>query len=463
MKYLSYSIAITTLLIWTTSCNKNLNVQPQNNVTASQIQTSNDVEALLFGAYSGLQAPGNFGESFLFCPDLIASDSQVDFVGTFYDYLAVQNKITVATNGMVSNIWTSSYNTINIVNTVLDKIALVDSTDQPTVEGEAYFIRGTVYFNLVGLFGKPYSDGSATSNLGVPLVLTPTYSYDSSANSPNKPSRATVAATYTQIISDLQTAISLLPTSNVNFRADMYSAHAMLSRVYLNMESYAAAAAQADTVIESGNFNLTSTYDKTFNTDGNSTEDVFAIQQSLQSNAGTANSGIVTFYLPYSVNGVQTGGRGDAQVDPNYFDIFEPADFRINYVTQGTGISGYSGYYPNKWGAFYKTIPVIRLAEMYLTRGEGNLVAGTSIGDNPLDDINTVRSRSGASTLATVGQTDFIEERFRELGFEGDRYWSEKRVQWSITGLGYDDNKLILPIPQTEIDVNKNLVQNGGY
>jgi hypothetical protein len=100
---------------------------------------------------------------------------------------------------------------------------------------------------------------------------------------------------------------------------------------------------------------------------------------------------------------------------------------------------------------------------MYLTRGEGNLVAGTNIGDNPLDDINTIRSRSGASTLATVGQADFIEERFRELGFEGDRYWSEKRVQWSITGLGYDDNKLILPIPQTEIDVNKNLVQNGGY
>jgi starch-binding outer membrane protein, SusD/RagB family len=463
MNYLKYSIAIITILIETTACNKDLNVQPQNNVTPANIQSSSDVESVLFGAYSGLQAPGCFGESFIFCPDLIASDSMVDFVGTFYSYLAVQQKIQVATNTMTGNIWTTAYSTINIANTVLDKISLVDTTDRPTVQGEAYFIRGTVFFYLTGIFAKPYSDGNATSNLGIPLVLTPTYSYDSSAAGPDKPSRATVAASYAQVISDLQTAISLLPTSNVNFRADVYSAHAMLSRVYLSMGDYADAAAQADTVIESGNFNLTSTYNQTFNTDGNSSEDVFAIQQSLQSNAGTTNNGLATFYLPYSVNGTQAGGRGDAQVDPLYADDFEAADFRINYMTNGTSISGYSGTYPNKWGAFYKAIPVIRLAEMYLTRGEGNLVAGTSIGDVPLNDINAVRGRSGASLLTTVAQTDFIEERFRELGFEGDRMWSEKRMQWSISGLSFDDDLLVMPIPQTDIDANQNLKQNGGY
>lgn len=450
-------------LTFTTSCNKDLNVQPQNNITPDQIKTSSDVEAVLFGAYAGLQNFGNFGESFLFCPDLIASDSQVDFVGTFQAYQAVNNKIQVSTNGMTAPIWTQAYKTIDIANTVLDKISIVDSSDRPTVAGESYFIRGTCFFYLTGIFAKPYSDGNASTNLGVPLVLIPTYSYDSSANSPNKPPRATVAASYAQVIADLQTAISMLPTSNDNFRVDVYSAHAMLSRVYLSMGMYPEAAAQADTVIESGNFSLTDTYDKTFNTDGNSSEDIFAIQQSLQSNAGTTNNGIVTFYLPFSVNGSQTGGRGDAQVDPLYFDIFEPSDFRGTFFTQGTSISGFPGTYPNKWSAFYKAIPVIRLAEMYLTRGEANLVAGSSVGANPLDDINIVRNRSGASTLGTVTQTDFIEERFRELGFEGDRMWSEKRMKWSISGLSFDDDKLVMPIPQSEIDVNKNLVQNGGY
>jgi starch-binding outer membrane protein, SusD/RagB family len=457
MKYLLYSIATITLLVWSTACNKDLNVQPQNSVTSNNIQTSSDVEAVLFGGYTALQTPGCFGESFIFCPDLIASDSMVDFVGTFYTYSAVQNKIQVATNGMTGNIWTSGYNVVNIANTVLDKINLVDSNDRPTVQGESYFMRGTAVFYLTGIFAKPFSDGNAGTNLGIPLVLKPTYTYDSSASGPDKPARATVAASYAQIVSDLQTAISLLPTSNDNARADVYSAHAMLSRVYLSMGDYADATTQADTVIESGNFNLTSTYDKTFNQNGNSSEDIFAIQQTLQSNAGTTNNGLGTFYIPYPT------GRGDAQIDPMYSDDFEPADFRINFVTSGTSISGFSGVYPNKWGQFYTSIPVIRLAEMYLTRGEGNLVGGTNVGNDPLDDINTVRARSGASSLSTVSQTDFIEERFRELGFEGDRMWSEKRMKWSITGFSYDDDKLVMPIPQTDIDANQNLKQNTGY
>jgi hypothetical protein len=32
-----------------------------------------------------------------------------------------------------------------------------------------------------------------------------------------------------------------------------------------------------------------------------------------------------------------------------------------------------------------------------------------------------------------------------------------------VDGFDYDNNKLIMPIPQSETDVNKNLVQNGGY
>jgi starch-binding outer membrane protein, SusD/RagB family len=58
---------------------------------------------------------------------------------------------------------------------------------------------------------------------------------------------------------------------------------------------------------------------------------------------------------------------------------------------------------------------------------------------------------------------DFIEERFRELSAEGDRFWTLKRYQLGVSGYDYDNDRLILPIPQSEIDVNKNLVQNGGY
>ncbi len=440
-----------------TACNKKLEIQPQNSLTNDQIKTSSDVEAVLFGAYNGMQGAGAFGEGYILTPDLIASDSQVVFVGTFQDYQAVQHKSAVATNGIAQNLWGNSYTIINLCNTVLDKISLVDTNDKNTVQGEALFMRAAAYFELVGLYGKPYSDGNAASNLGVPLVLTPTYTYDSSNNSPNKPPRATVAATYTQIVKDLLAAIGDLPASNVDFRADVNSARAILSRVYLSMGDYADAAIQADSVITSGGFSLTGTFDKAFNNVTNSTEDVFAIQQTTQSNAGTTNNGLTTFYATYPV------GRGDAQIDTLFFDLFEPTDLRGSFVTAGKSIAGDVGLYTNKWMTFYRAIPVVRLAEMYLTRGEGNLMSGGTTGDDPLADINLVRARSGASVLTTVAPGDFIEERFRELSAEGDRFWTIKRWKLGVIGYDYDNDRLILPIPQSEIDVNKNLVQNGGY
>jgi hypothetical protein len=226
------------------------------------------------------------------------------------------------------------------------------------------------------------------------------------------------------------------------------------------MGDYPNAVAQADDVIQHGGYSLNSTYDKEFNNTGNTSEDIFAIQQTSQSNVGTSNQGLTTFYAP---NDILPSGRGDAQINTGYFGYFEPQDFRGTYVTDGVSIAGANGTYPNKWQQFYKVIPVVRLAEMYLTRGEANLAAGTTTGADPIDDINTVRERAGASDLTTVSGSDFVDERFREMGFEGDRFWTLKRLKMTVDGLSYDDNKIVLPIPQSEVDVNKSIVQNGGY
>ena len=75
-----------------------------------------------------------------------------------------------------------------------------------------------------------------------------------------------------------------------------------------------------------------------------------------------------------------------------------------------------------------------------------------------------VRGRAGASLLLIVNSADaFVEERFREFGFEGDRLWTLKRTRKAVGSLPYNDAKLVLPIPQRETDVNKNLLQNPGY
>ena len=454
MKQLLYIFGLPLILL-VASCNKKLDVQPQNYATSDQIKTSSDVLAILGGGYAQLQSHAAFGEAYILIPDLFARKDQVDWVGTFADYKNIWQKSITATNGVASDIWGNSYTIIAIANTVLDKISLVDTTVKKSTIAQAKFMRAAAYFYLVNLFALPSSDGAAATNLGVPIVTAPVYAYDSVKN---KPARATVQQTYAQIVSDLKDAMTASPS--------FYPSEALLAKVYLVMGDYADAATAANDVIANGGYQLANSYDKEFNNSGASNEDIFSIAQTSQSNAGTTNNGIETFYVPFS--GLPQGyvtGRGDAFADSAYFTHFDdPNDFRQTYFTLGGSIAGISGTYPNKWQKFYSTIPVIRLADMYLIRGEANLATGAQVGSNaPDDDINFVRARSKAGTIAGATQQDFVEERFRELGFEGDRFFTLKRLKMDVDGRNYDDKTLILPIPQSEVDVNKKLIQNGGY
>ncbi|MGN6618325.1 MAG: RagB/SusD family nutrient uptake outer membrane protein [Ilyomonas sp.] len=441
------------------ACNKKLDVLPQNNVTPEQIQTAEDVKAVLFGGYGLMQRAGGFGEQYLLIADLLASQDNVNWVGTFTNYKEIQRKKQLKDNALPLNIWQNSYLTILNANTVLDKLDLLSADEKDAIEGEAKFIRGVCYYELINFFAPPYAQGNVASLPGVPIVLQPVYDYDSTKD---KPSRATVEAVYNQIISDLSDAAQKLPETN-GIRASKYAAEAFLARVYMNMNDYAKAAEMANDVISSGQYALASSFDKAFNNESYSPEDIFAIAQTVQSNAGTSNNGLTTFYSPKPPEGV---GRGDAQIDPEYFSMFDNEnDQRYNYYVEGVGFAGIAGYYTDKWIKFYKYIPVVRLAEMYLTRGEANLRKGGAPtgGVSPLDDINIVRERSGGDALQNVTGNDFVDERLRELAFEGDRVWTLKRLKMNIDGLAYNDPKLVLPIPQAEIDVNNNLQQNQGY
>lgn len=443
------------------ACNKKLDVKPQNNTTT--IQTGDDVKALVNGGYSLLQNASAFGEQYILISDLLANAKHVNFVGTFSTYKDIANKNQTRENGIATSIWVNSYLIIANMNIAIDRINLVDESERDRISAEAKFIRGVAYFELVNFFSKPYSAGNTSANAGVPLVLQPTYNYDSTKD---KPSRASVEAVYQQVLTDLTDAANGLPGNADNGRATTYSAKAFLARVYMNMADYANAATMANDVISSGNYTLTSTYNQAFNNPSNSTEDVFGIQQTAQSNAGTTNGGITTFYrYAYDANGNPAGGRGDAQVNNGYFSYFDGSDFRGGYFSGGYSISGIPGTYTLKWLTFYRVIPVVRLAEMYLTRAEANYRKGGAPtgGIIPLDDVNTIRARSDADSIVAINSKTFPDERFRELGFEGDRLWTLKRLQLNVGAYSYDAPELVLPIPQREIDVNSNLTQNEGY
>jgi starch-binding outer membrane protein, SusD/RagB family len=125
---------------------------------------------------------------------------------------------------------------------------------------------------------------------------------------------------------------------------------------------------------------------------------------------------------------------------------------------------------------------VFRTGEMYLIRAEARAELGSFTGANSAEsDINDLRAAritgytnvtfaSKAAAIAAI-----IDERFKELAYEGHRYWDLKRRSLPVVRLASDapnanaitlpaDNfRFTLPIPLSEMQANPLMVQNPGY
>ncbi|WP_205940761.1 RagB/SusD family nutrient uptake outer membrane protein [Pedobacter paludis] len=448
-----YNLIFASMLLATvSSCKKALDINPVDTIEQSKaLQTSKDVEVALVGSYSALGSRNFYGGRPFLMADFLANTDAIEWYGTYEELTQTINKSLLKTNTFVDNVWADGYTTINDVNNVIASISKVDAAKKNKVEGEAKFIRGSAYFDLVRLFGKAYNDGSPTTNLGVPIILTPT----TSVTDASYVSRATVAAVYTQAIADLTDAEAKLPATN-GFFATKYSAAGMLARLYLQMGNYSAAANAANRVIASGNYSLTPAFIDAFPVMGsspgsNTTEDVFSIQVRTL----TGFNGFNEFY------GSSTyGGRGDAVIAQDWIDnTYSTADDRINAFYDDGDM------YTSKFANPYGNVSIIRLAEMYLIRAECNarLAPAAPIGgQTPLQDLAVVRSRAGLTTT-TATLANILNERKLELAFEGFALHDAKRTQTNIGSLAWNSNALVFPIPQREMDANKNLVQNPGY
>ncbi|HKO82468.1 MAG TPA: RagB/SusD family nutrient uptake outer membrane protein [Chitinophagaceae bacterium] len=436
-----------------TSCEKNLDIDPTQSIDEDQaLLTSSDVEAALVGAYSDLGDGDVYGGSLFVLSELLGnSAASINWTGTFQTMTQVYTKLIPVDNADVRDTWTDAYKAINDVNNVLSAIDIVLEAKKNRVEGEAKFIRGSIYFDLVRLYAKAWDDGNSATNDGVPLILEPTRA---PLGEEDKKPRAKVAEVYAQVIKDLTEAEALLPASN-GFFASKYAAAAMLSRVYLQKGDYTDAAEAATRVIASQKFKLTPTYAEAFpfnsnNTNevvGNTSEDVFAMQV-------TNSQGVNSFNTYFS-----TLGRGDIDIAQDFIDQFEPNDDRLSIYYDDGGIRS------GKFDMVYSAVRLIRLAEMYLTRAEANFRLGTSIGDAPVDDINEIRKRAD---LALHGAPDLtlaliLKERKLELAFEGFTLADLKRTQSSVGSLPWNSPRLVFPIPDRERKVNSNLTQNDGY
>lgn len=449
------------------------------------------------------------------------------------DYrFGAQYYITPQNMGHLSNIFSAHYYTIQSCNIGLEKMATspISESQRNQYMGESLFIRAYCYYELVNNFGA------------VPLYTTALGTNDL------KLTRSPAVEVYAQIETDLKESAAKLENISVNRngRVNKWAAYALLARVSLFQEKWDQAKLYSDKVISESPYMLETNFLKIWDVNNqNGVESILAAQSSSVQDRDLGGH-LATL----------SGARGESKIDfpsNNDRDVLDgwgwcmpTSDLENAYLSENDIVRRRSTI--TKWGeaaygdevlnpthkfslndnksgricrkyyipvatrrALEKrdghlplNVPLIRLAEMYLTRAEASYHLGSE--QSALSDINIIRNRVQLSSKAGLAGPNLLrqiyKERRLELAFEGLRLYDIRRekdpstgkrvietlmgpsgtfVNYNLTstdiyetsnlkeaqdkGINFNPAKnLLWPIPQSEIDLSGGLIsQNPNY
>ena len=212
------------------ACEKKLNVLDKNSPTQeSYFKTAAELQNGVNAVYSSLRSAQVMGREWFFTHDMRGGETAAGGVQLEQPRAELLNQASPSTvNAVMSDLWGGCYRMINRANLVLSKAPNVTDniTLRDRIVGEAKFLRAWAYFELVSQWGD------------VPLYTAPVNS------TTDFKGKETAANIYTLIISDLTDAATKLPASYSGSdigRATKYAANALLGRVQMQKEDYAAA------------------------------------------------------------------------------------------------------------------------------------------------------------------------------------------------------------------------------
>lgn len=490
IKKITHTLPLLALLWLTTACGDWLYLEPENGIVRQEYwKTKEQAEAAVIGIYASMLDEDLVERLFLWGE--LRADMLTPNTGITDDELNIIQGNILETNSLSD--WSSFYRTINYCNTVIELAPDVLNHDDTYTEAhlnshlaEAYAIRALMYFYLVRTFGE------------VPMPLEATISDDQDLSLP-KSDEATILQ---QMLADLTAAEAgaVETYGSVAYdkgRITLHSIHAIQADVYLWNEMYAECIAACDQVMAAGRFGLmpgNEWFSRIF-AQGNSNEAIFELQFD--------NQKLNPFFYMFSTT---TGRRflaAERLLDEVYlidFDDPDNKDYRADGATINSGNStvwkylGLTDRLRREQDASYAHWIFYRLADILLLKAEA--LAQTGQGEEALALIETIRTRANAleGTALQVdpqdqaGLTDYIlQERLRELAFEGKRWFDVLRNtrrdnyarmdilidmvtlsappdrQQSIINKYRDRRSHFMPIYLYELNTNKNLVQNPFY
>lgn len=470
------------ILLITGACNKNLEPYSGKSNEAALL-TPEDLQTATYGTYAALvdrmyiKNEHQIGE--YMGDDVALSGATGDQV--FYTYTYTQ----FPGQGNTEQFWQGAYKAIYAANAIIERIKDGESAQLDQMKGENLFIRALAHFELVRIFGRPYTQGQG-NNPGVVIK-------DNTKN--DLPARSTVKQVYDFVIADLQKAAGLMATRKNSCFASKEVAEALLSRIYLYMGNNEKALEYANKVIDAGRYQLMATVPyKTYfrGVPEDNPETIFAIRHTVADDRGKDAIGSMYYNDPVT----QSTGWGEVYASLAYMRLLDkyPEDVRHSFIEPQRDANGNMQmrnqtpkYYINKYnwqeGVANLSSPVIlRLAEIYLNRAEANAKLGNA--QAALDDVNLIRKRAGLNGAALYQLNDLkghtsvlevvLEERRLELAFEAHRPYDLYRNnlplvraypgvhganQYDQTILPTSD-RIIHFIPEREIGINPKLEQN---
>jgi len=527
-----YSISVITSLLFMASCSKDfLDVKPQQSLLTEDVFNSMATSrAAVNGLYSMMQSYSYYGRDAMVIPEVL-SDNATRSVKSGNRYTGMNTVTHTATDANVSRMWSQMYQIVTNANAIIaneaniKKVATsLEQEEAAQLVGEAYAVRALVYFDLMKFFARPLKFTADGSHLGVPLVIKPIVNITEVIY----PARNTAAEVYAQIDKDIASAIALLPqngnvisngvVSNGLFKIRMnrFSTLALKARVAVYKSDWTAAADAANQVIASGRYALYTygTMLQDFKTQ-NSAESLFEVANNTNDNPGTDSYAYLCSQQGYgemlgtrnSMNSKSTGTT--LSTFKGLYEAYSATDVRRGFVALGdrNSLGGETNVpIPTKYtniSNYMENIKVMRLAEMYLIRGEANARlavanSNTSLLTTSLTDINLIRKNrdtasatkpfnavlTGTPPTGSISATAYLDsiivERRKEFAFEGQRLFDLNRTQTNFVKISSGGNatsrliqytattssyyyRTLLPIPVSQVQNNKNMVQNPGF
>ncbi len=470
-KHSTYKIYLIAVLtgFFMASCADKLELNPRQSLSESTALTDyTGIENALIGAWDALQHPDFLGANYVMNSELMSGN--IYWIGSYTNFSELADKRILPHNAATQPYWMFGYQAIDRANKIIDVAREGKITDglylvhKDRILGNALFIRALAHFELVRVFGQPAGYSIDNSHVGIPIITKGTYIPADA----EKVSRATVAQVYTQVIEDMEEAISLLPASAPNPFPSAITAKALLARIHLESRNWEKAAQLALEIIDSQTFRLND-HPSTFFSSPYSAESVMEIIHTQSDNPRNTRDDLANYWNPQE--------RNEITIPLRVVEMYEESDLRRNWfynITSDDAIDWYSGKYMHQ----ADNIAYMRYAEILLIRAEALAMLNPgSVPQEAVDLLGKIRERAQASHVIPETAEELFDaimlEREKELMHEGSLFYDLKRwrrddIRFSraISNddlLPWDKNRMIYPIPQRELDVNPNLMQNPGY